>query len=266
MVYNYFITILKVIFEMMKKLILNSLITIIALGGATVALAQDTGTLPPPQNASTSGVKPPRPVKAMMDDKREMELKNKMASTAEARKDKLASTTERLKEKREDIKDRIASGTEKMKERMEDRRERIMKEVKRQFDKMLRRIEATIQREESIMSKLNTRIEKVKTGGGNTTEAEKLTAEAKTHIESAKTDLANLKLTASTTAQNLSTTTDTVKKENLEKMKGIEKGIEKHLKEAHKMLEKALGSLKGMSQLNNGKATTTPTATTTGTN
>jgi chromosome segregation ATPase len=251
---------------MMKKLIINSLITVVALGSATVALAEDTAVQTTATvNASASGVKPPRPAKAMVEN-RIASSTEKRQERMEDRKERIASTTERMQEKREEMKDRLASSSEKRQERVEDRKERMMKELKRQYDKMLKRIEATIQREETLMGKLNDRIAKIKAAGGTTAEAEKMTADAKVHIDAAKTDLASLKLSASTTAQTLSTTTNAVKKENLDKMREIEKGIEKHLKEAHKLLEKAVGNLKGMSQLKNGKATTTPTATTTGTN
>lgn len=258
---------------MMKKLIINSLITVVALGGATVALAQDTETQPATTaNTETTGGRPPRPARPAVEN-RVADLKAKVASSTEKRqermedrKERIASTTERMQEKREEMKDRLASSSEKRQERVEDRKERMMKELKRQYDKMLKRIEATIQREETLMGKLNDRIAKIKAAGGTTAEAEKMTADAKVHIDAAKTDLASLKLNASTTAQTLSTTTNAVKKENLDKMREIEKGIEKHLKEAHKLLEKAVGNLRGMSQLKNGKATTTPTATTTGTN
>lgn len=239
---------------------------LVVLGVAPTALAEETnaGFNPFGSTGSTSP-KGPRPVKAIMDERKEeakdraMEVKNKMASTAEMRKDKMASTTQRIQEKKGEIKDRIASTSS-------ARREKMKEELKKKFDRMIKRIEATIQRQETIMGKINARISKIKTGGGNTTEAEKFVSDAKTKIDTAKTDLQTLKTTAASGAQDLSTTTDSVKKETLDKMRDVNKNIEKNLKEAHNLLEKALGSLKGMSQLNNGRATTTPSATTTGTN
>ncbi|KND48713.1 MAG: hypothetical protein AB198_00125 [Parcubacteria bacterium C7867-003] len=129
------------------------------------------------------------------------------------------------------------------------------------------RFQATIERQTMIMDKVNARISKVKTAGGNTTEAEKFTAEAKVHLGEAQTSLNMLKVLATSTAeidaQLLATTTSpgTVTKETLQKMKGITEQIEKHLKEAHKALENAVKNLRGMSSVNI-KATTTPTTTT----
>lgn len=254
---------------MMNKFILNTLITVVALGGATVALAQDSGAqVDPLVNTNVEGQKAPRPTRAMMENRKEnvqerqMEVKNRIASTSENRKDRIedrrdrmASTSDRLKERREDAKDRMASSSER-------RRERVMEEMKNKFDRMLKRIEATIQRQETIMGKINARISKIKTAGGNTAEAEKFTSDAKAKIDTAKTDLATLKSTANTGVQNISSTTDSVKKETLEKMRATEKNIEKNLKEAHNLLERALGSLKGMSKVMNPNATSTSATTT----
>lgn len=262
----------------MRKFILNSLVTAVALGGTISALAIETGAS---VNATTT-VKKPQPVKAMMEVRRDIkenrasttnaiknvreetrekiqDLKNKISSTTEVRKDRLASTSLLIKGKREEIRDKFASTTQM-------RREKMREFLKKHFEKMLKRIEATIQRQETILARINSRIQKIKTGGGNTTEAEKLTVEAKIKIDAAKVSFETLKTEVGNGVNDLSTTTDGVKKENMEKMRNSERTISKNLKEAHLLLEKALGSLRGFSQMRTATSTQTNTGTTTGTN
>jgi exonuclease VII small subunit len=126
------------------------------------------------------------------------------------------------------------------------------------LEKMFERFEATIDRLTNIMNRLNTRIEKIKTNGGNTTEAEKLTASAKIHLDMAKNALTILK-TQAETQSNMENSSTSIKdlRNGMEAMKKSGKEIEKHLREAHKELQKSIGVLRGMSQLR--PATTTNT-------
>ena len=94
------------------------------------------------------------------------------------------------------------------------------------------------------------RIEKIKLVGGNTVEAEKLIAEAKTHLAEARTAFETLKATAVS-----ADTFEKPSKEVLTKMKNSMKAVEKHLRLAHQLLQKTVGSLRGVSQLRNATST-----------
>lgn len=267
----------------MKKIIIGSIILTALLSTSQVVLANETETgVEATTNVNTSNT-PKRPVpgglntpemKAMLQNKTNANLKIKLSSTSEPKKERPASTSTPIKERMENIKDRLASTGPLMRDKIastsEKRRENAREFLKKQFEKMLKRIEATIQRQETITAKINSRIEKIKTAGGNTTEAEKLTLEAKLKIDTAKTLFVTLKTSTEAGVQDISTTTESVKKETMEKMRKTTQEIEKNLRAAHLLLEKALGSLKGLSQLrteNSVKATSTVnTSTTTGTN
>lgn len=163
----------------------------------------------------------PRPIKAAIETRNEVrdELKSRLASTSQ--------------EIRDLIKNRIA----------------------KKFGKMFERFQATIDRETAIMNKINSRVEKIKANGGTTTEAEKLIVDAKIHLSEAQTALNLLKSTATSTAQTATTTSETITKNVLANMKKIGQEIEKHLREAHKDLQKTIGVLRGVSQLRNASTT-----------
>ena len=205
--------------------------------------AQETGTdnttVTTTNTAPTPGTVRPKPLMEARKDIREMK---------EAR----ASTTKAI---RGEAKDRMASSTE-------GRLLKVKEQMKERYKKMIERIQATIIRQETILSKINSRIQKIKTNGGNTTEAEKYTAEAKVKIDLAKISLETLKSTINGGINNVSSTTESIKKETFEKMKNNTKEIEKYLRDAHQLLQKSIGSLKGMSQIKNPNATSTSATTT----
>ncbi|HBD24665.1 MAG: hypothetical protein A2566_02985 [Candidatus Zambryskibacteria bacterium RIFOXYD1_FULL_40_13] len=122
--------------------------------------------------------------------------------------------------------------------------------LEKRFEKMTKRYLSTIEREEKITSKLVSRIEKIKLNGGNTTEAERLVTEAKTHLRDARVAYEILK-TSSIKADSATTT----QRETMNEMRNSVKVIETHLKEAHKLLQKTVGVLRGVSQLRNATST-----------
>ncbi len=152
---------------------------------------------------------------------------------------KLKNVIENKKEVREEVKnkiqDRVSSTTA---QRIENR-----------FEKIAIKYLRTIEREEAIMAKIVSRIEKIKVNGGNVVEAEKLVAEAKVHLEEARTAYATLK----TAAVNTDNATST--KQMLDNMKTSAKLVEKHIREAHKSLQKIVGVLRGVSGLRNATST-----------
>jgi chromosome segregation ATPase len=225
----------------MKRITLHTLVASLILSMGVVAYAE-TGETAKPQNTRAI---PPQ-VQALRK-----EVETKRNEIKEVR----SAATSTIKEKRDEIKDMREDMRE---ERASTTRERVGENVQRKaeniFTKMNTKFEATIEREESIMAKLSTRIDKIKTAGGNTTEAEKLIADAKTHFDAARTSLATLKTdTEAVTAQ---TATD-LKKEELKKLKADADDVQKHLREGHSALEKSLGSLKGLSQMKTATSTKT---------
>lgn len=155
-----------------------------------------------------------------------------------------------------EIKQKISSTSPIMMERRDERRENLLRIAKNIFEKLIDRFEATIDREIMISSKIKSRIEKVKSLGGNTVDAEKYVDEANIHINEAKTALLNLKnaSTSADTLVNANTSTSTIVKTELKKIKEMTQNVEKHIREAHQSLTKAVKTLRGMSTT----ATTTP--------
>ncbi|MFZ2621140.1 MAG: hypothetical protein WAX85_01440 [Minisyncoccia bacterium] len=211
----------------MKKILSNTMMALLVFGGS-IAFAETggSGTLPPP-----------RPLQQIKDAR--IEAKGEIRDI----KEKLASTTKDL---RGEIKDNI-------KGKIEDRME---KRIDNRYNRMLTRFQATIDREITIMGKINTRIEKIKANGGNTTEAENYVATAKTMLDKAKADLEILKgLSITQATQENSSTTIKALRDGLMAMRKAGGDVEKDLRDAHKNMEKAVGSLRGVSQLHNASST-----------
>lgn len=158
----------------------------------------------------------------------------------------IASTTQQIK----DAKERIASTTKNLRGELKDERKdiRLDMERRRQNLKLIQmarvvwiRINATIVRLGKIVSKLDTRIAKVKTAGGDTTIAETNSALAKTALTTAKSDVDAIKaiiLSISSTTPPDSIATSTIKADA--------KDAEMQIKTAQSDIEKALQSLRGL--------------------
>ena len=209
----------------MKKIILNSLMIALSMGAVTTAFAEETGR--------------PQPIRAAIQEKKEkaQDLKLKIASTTETKKEmrrELASTSKEIRD---------------------DRRELIKNRINFRYGKMFARFQATIDRETAIMNKINSRIAKIKAEGGKTTDAEKYVADAKISLDKAQAELENLKTTALNDTEIASSTTATIAKQTLDSMKASGQEIEKNLRTAHQLLQKSVGSLKGLSQLRNASST-----------
>lgn len=134
--------------------------------------------------------------------------------------------------------------------------EAAVNKINKNLEKMLERYRATIDREDAITLKINTRIGKIKALGGQTAEAEKLVAESVVHLDEAKVAFNTLSASVSALIlEETATSTRTLAKDALTSMKKSGSEIEKHLREAHKALQKSVGSLKGVSQLKNASST-----------
>ena len=152
-------------------------------------------------------------------------LQDMKANTMERR----ASTTERIKDIKVRIEERKASTTA--------RRTEIQQNVaKRLADNASKTLSATIERLEKILSRVESRIAKVKAEGGVTTEAEGFVAEAKVHLSQAQQGIevfASLNLTADKAQANFET------------IRAAAATVKEELKAAHENLMKAARALKG---------------------
>ncbi len=176
------------------------------------------------------------------------DMRGNASTTMQDMRNLRASTTEARKDMREDIKDR----------REEGRREIMGIKLRNRFDPMIERFDATISRLSAIAVRLESRITKVKNAGVDTTVSEKFDAEAKVHLSEARVSLTKMTALASTTAsiEANSTTASTTLGAMIE-LRKVANETQKHIEEARKSLEKALGNLKGW----NGKTATTTNTT-----
>src|SRR3989304_2308879 len=127
-------------------------------------------------------------------------------------------------------------------------KQKLRERVENRFEKMNARFQATIERLEGLVVRVQSRIEKIKNAGGDILVAERYVNDAKVSLEAEKVLLISLKTTAeATVALENATTTRAQAKVSLSALAKIAKDIEKNLGSARKSLEKAVGSLKGVS-------------------
>ncbi len=173
----------------------------------------------------------------------ELKLKVRAEVNAEAQ----ASTSNlKLKNQTEPAKGNNASSTASIKEKIELK-------LEKRLEKMVERYQATLDRENSILRRVESRIEKVKNTGGNIETASKLALEAKTEIGLATSSLATFKTTIVSIDNATTSATSTpgqITKENMKKLKKLSAEVEKHIRLAHKAMVNAVVSLKGASGLN----------------
>lgn len=217
----------------MNKTTFKTLFTFLLLGGATalgaatvkahVDASLQTAAVVEARTGTTTGIK--------------ADIKN-IRQTAE---DKIKALRG---EAREEVKGKVV--------------EMVNRKIDNRFDKMNKRFQATIERLTNIMTRVKTRIEKVKNAGGNTTASEKFVADAQLSLDLAKANLASLKVTSETTVtlENASTTRAQAKTA-MENMRKMAKELEKNLQNTRVSLSKAVGSLKGQSQVHATSTTQT---------
>lgn len=169
------------------------------------------------------------------------------------------ATTTRLQERRElnaDIKANIQAEREDIKntrtearvEIRNDQREIIRQRLSRQYNVVAIRYQATIERLQTIVARLDSRILKIKNAGGNTTASETFSAQAKTDITKAHTDLSSFMALASTTASvqaDASTTPETLKTK-LTALKTASLLVQKDLNTVRNDIAKSISELKGL--------------------
>lgn len=251
----------------MKKIILNSLLALLVFGGGATAFAISDDSV----SSSTTGVACTQEAKQCPDGSfvgrtgpRCEFAKCPFATTTGAQKIKAAleakkeNREEERSELREKMEARLASSSAKREEKREEVKERVENRIastsayrlERKFEKIARNYLKEVVRLEQILGRVVTRIEKVKSLGGNTVEADKYLEEARTNLSEARKTYDVLK-TIATNADNNATTT----KEMITSMKNSGKTVENHLRLAHKALQKTVGSLRGDSQFKNASST-----------
>lgn len=248
----------------MKKIILNSLLVLLVFGVSATAQAvvDDSSVSATTDVVCTQDAKqcPDGSFVGRMGPRCEFAKcpfatttgVQKIKATLEARKENREEEREEIREKMEA---RLASSSakrEEVKERIENRiASTSAYRLERRFEKIAKNYLKEVVRLEQILGRVVTRIEKVKSLGGNVTEATQYAEEARTHLSEARKTYDVLK-TIATNADNNATTT----KEMITSMKNSGKTVENHLRLAHKALQKTVGSLRGVSQLNNASSTT----------
>jgi len=126
--------------------------------------------------------------------------------------------------------------------------------VKRRVEHVTRVILATIGRLENIVTRIESRIEKIQVRGGDTTEAESFVEKAKGNLVDARIAVdafANLDLSGSTA------------KENFKTVRAAVAEAKEHIRAAHRNLMMAVRNLKGPNTGASVEATATSTATST---
>lgn len=164
-------------------------------------------------------------------------------STSTSVKEKNEVKKEKVEQKRETIKDEIEAKKEALKNSIEERRQNALDKIKERVDKfvqnMTERFNAAIERLDTLASRIDSRIAKLKEAKIDATKAERLMATAKTKITVAKTSVSGLTGAISDTAS----TTASVKEE----FKAIKDQIEKaknDIKAAHAALVDVVNNLK----------------------
>lgn len=207
--------------------------------------------------ASTTPIKVRADVKADIEAKRASSTERK-AEMRENMLERKASTTERREDRkeerdvrREDIKNNIEQRKASSTERRLEMQEGL---AKRKVEHVTKVLLATIERLEKIITRIESRIEKIQERGGDTTEAESYAALAKEDLADARIALeafASLDLSGSTA------------RENFETIRAAAAEAREHIRAAHRNLMLAVRALKGSNTGVGGERRATSTATST---
>ncbi len=164
--------------------------------------------------------------RAEMEAKRSAE-REKMEERRNTMQDKRASTSDRMQDKRDNMQERKASSTE--------RRIEFQQNIaKRQVEHVSRVMRATIERLEKIIVRIESRMDKIKAEGGDTSSSEE-------HVALAKADLqaAELKIDAFV---NIDLSSDKAK-DNFERVRSAAKEVKDLIHSAREHLSDAVRSI-----------------------
>jgi gas vesicle protein len=231
-------------FKLMKKIIYGSLIATLLFTGA-VALADESGAEVNAEvklEASTSRSFPVRLFQSVVNQIKSVRQESKTENKDERKdvKGEVKTAREDMKENIKDIRMNFASST--MAKKLELKLDVARRIATNRYNVIVKRYGAALQREAAIMDRINSRIGKVKTAGGDTSVAEGFVAEAKTHYDAAAVALQTFStdMAFATSTQASSTS---VSKQEVSKLKKDSQVVELHLKEGHASLVKAIAAL-----------------------
>lgn len=133
----------------------------------------------------------------------------------------------------------------------------VEKKINNKYAGITTRFQATIDRLNNIISRMETRITKIKAEGGDTAKAETAIANAKKLIGDAEKSMVDLKnsVISAGLVESTASTTDKELKDTLATLRKKANNTQKILVQAHLSLVKSIGFLKGLKV---GQASTTP--------
>ncbi len=239
----------------MKKFILNASIMAMTLTMSTAVYGQDVSNTKNPENSVNRPVKQQQVSPELMEQKRakleelERQKNEKLnnLNNTETKRAQVQELNKKLETSSQQKKEDLIERKSQMGTSSENRIANAREQLNRLFVKMLDRIQATIQRQEKIIERIESRMDKIKEDGGNTTEAERYVSDAKSNIQKARNSLTSLRNTTALGMQNISTTTGAIKLETMTKMRSEVGMIQDYLKTSHRSLVNAISSLKGLS-------------------
>lgn len=170
-----------------------------------------------------------------------------------------ASTTRALIEqkradmdlRRETMRAQAEAKRAEVKAKVETRQVELKEEVvEKKLGNTARVMSATIERLENIASRISSRIEKIKARGGETADAERYLAEAKSNIGSAKLSVAAL--------ASVELSGETIK-EDFERIRSVASEVREYLRSAHENLMLSVRALNS-SEVKVETSTSTPTS------
>lgn len=179
-------------------------------------------------------------VKQNLEIERET-AKNKVEALREQKKTEIETLREQKKNELEALKAERKSEFKKIKDEKKDEKRKATEDrLEKIVERVTERLNENIKKLEGVSKRIETRLALLKTAGKDTTEAEKLIADAKAKIQLAKDGIAKLPAiqTDSMTAEKLS--------EGLVQVKIALKEIELNLKSVRDNLSKAIGNIKGL--------------------
>ena len=213
--------------------------TILAMSMGTLAYAQTNGqNIPPQDNAPRTLRDTSRPGHP---DKK-MQIGKDGEKGDGQRMDGVASTTDRG-DKGENMRNASTSD-----ENNGGRGDTMKQQLGDKLNKMGARFEATLAREDGLVTRILSRIEKIKTAGGKTDTAEKIVTDAKAKIDAAKAMLATLKANVDAQVSLVGTiATSTMSKKDVktadQNIRKTTMTLEKNIQSAQMSLDKAVKAL-----------------------
>lgn len=192
------------------------------------------------------------PIVAGAEDREDVKLR---ASTSVDMRKGTTTLKERLEAQKENLKENIENRKEKMSEKRDELQERIRSRFTEFMNRVIKRFNAASERLDKIVARIESRLTKLESEGVDESKARSLLADAKLKLTVAKTSIANISVTASSTAA----ATTTIKL----KYPAVKDAVEKaktDLKAAHAALIEVVKSIKPGK---NKEHATSTTATTT---